>query len=152
MIDTFTNYLDKTNLSENSKSAYLFAATCGFVIALIAFLLFQFVPRQIISIFGNGSESYFQFSISYFRIFLFFTFINFMQPITSNFFTSIGKPKKGTFLSLTRQILFLLPLLIILPLFMGIDGIMYSGPIADGLAGAVAIFMVFNEFRTRPFR
>lgn len=35
---------------------------------------------------------------------------------------------------------------------MGIDGIMYSGPIADGLAGAVAIFMVFNEFRTRPFR
>lgn len=75
-----------------------------------------------------------------------------MQPITSNFFTSIGKPKKGTFLSLTRQILFLLPLLIILPLFMGIDGIMYSGPIADGLAGVVAIFMVWNEFRTRPFR
>ena len=55
-------------------------------------------------------------------------------------------------LFLTRQILFLLPLLIILPLFMGIDGIMYSGPIADGLAGAVAIFMVWNEFRTKPFR
>lgn len=35
---------------------------------------------------------------------------------------------------------------------MGIDGIMYSGPIADGLAGVVAIFMVWNEFRTRPFR
>lgn len=57
-----------------------------------------------------------------------------------------------TLLFLTRQILFLLPLLIILPLFMGIDGIMYSGPIADGLASAVAILMVWNEFRTRPFR
>ena len=151
-LQPITSYNYGAGKYKRVKSAYLFASTCGFVIALIAFLLFQFVPRQIISIFGNGSESYFQFSISYFRIFLFFTFINFMQPITSNFFTSIGKPKKGTFLSLTRQILFLLPLLIILPLFMGIDGIMYSGPIADGLAGAVAIFMVFNEFRTRPFR
>ena len=151
-LQPITSYNYGAGKYKRVKSAYLFASTCGFVIALIAFLLFQFVPRQIISIFGNGSESYFQFSISYFRIFLFFTFINFMQPITSNFFTSIGKPKKGTFLSLTRQILFLLPLLIILPLFMGIDGIMYSGPIADGLAGAVAIFMVWNEFRTRPFR
>lgn len=151
-LQPITSYNYGAGKYKRVKSAYLFASTCGFVIAFIAFLLFQFVPRQIISIFGNGSENYFQFSISYFRIFLFFTFINFMQPITSNFFTSIGKPKKGTFLSLTRQILFLLPLLIILPLFMGIDGIMYSGPIADGLAGAVAIFMVFNEFRTRPFR
>ena len=151
-LQPITSYNYGAGKYKRVKSAYLFASTCGFVIALIAFLLFQFVPRQIISIFGNGSESYFQFSISYFRIFLFFTFINFMQPITSNFFTSIGKPKKGTFLSLTRQILFLLPLLIILPLFMGIDGIMYSGPIADGLAGAVAIFMVWNEFRTKPFR
>lgn len=151
-LQPITSYNYGAEKYKRVKSAYLFASTCGFVIALIAFLLFQFVPRQIISIFGNGSESYFQFSISYFRIFLFFTFINFMQPITSNFFTSIGKPKKGTFLSLTRQILFLLPLLIILPLFMGIDGIMYSGPIADGLAGVVAIFMVWNEFRTRPFR
>ena len=151
-LQPITSYNYGAGKYKRVKSAYLFASTCGFVIALIAFLLFQFVPRQIISIFGNGSESYFQFSISYFRIFLFFTFINFMQPITSNFFTSIGKPKKGTFLSLTRQILFLFPLLIILPLFMGIDGIMYSGPIADGLAGVVAIFMVWNEFRTRPFR
>ena len=147
MIDTFTNYLDKTNLSENSKSAYLFASTCGFVIALIAFLLFQFVPRQIISIFGNGSESYFQFSISYFRIFLFFTFINFMQPITSNFFTSIGKPKKGTFLSLTRQILFLLPLIVALPHFFGIMGVLYAGPIADLLSFAVGLSMVIVEFK-----
>ena len=72
-----------------------------------------------------------------------------MQPITSNFFTSIGKPKKGTFLSLTRQILFLLPLLIILPLFMGIDGIMYSGPIADF---AMIFWLCWYGHIQRPFR
>ena len=53
------------------------------------------------------------FAERYFRIFLFFTFLNGIQPVSSNFFTSIGAPKKGIFLSLTRQIIFLLPLLLI---------------------------------------
>lgn len=77
-----------------------------------------------------------------------FTFLNCLQPISSNFFTAIGKPQKGIFLSLTRQILFLLPLIVILPLFMGIDGIMYSGPIADFIAGVVTILMIYIQFRT----
>ena len=63
---------------------------------------------------------------------------------------SLQEPVKGTFLSLTRQIIFLLPLLIIIPLFMGIDGIMYSGPVADGLAGVISIVMVCLEFRKMP--
>ena len=70
-----------------------------------------------------------------------------MQPITSTFFTSIGKPIKGVFLSLTRQILFFLPLLLVLPIFFGIDGIVYTGPVADVLSGVVAIFMAVFEFR-----
>ena len=70
-----------------------------------------------------------------------------MQPITSTFFTSIGKPIKGVFLSLTRQILFFLPLLLVLPIFFGIDGIVYTGPVADVLSGVVAIFMAIFEFR-----
>ena len=76
---------------------------------------------------------------------LFFTFLNFLQPITSNFFTAIGKPKGGVFLSLTRQIIFLLPLILLLPIFMGIDGIMYAGPAADLMAGITAIAMVLHE-------
>ncbi len=67
--------------------------------------------------------------------------------MTSTFFTAIGKPVKGIFLSLTRQILFLLPLIIIFPLFLGIDGIMYAGPIADLTAGAAAIGMILYEMR-----
>ena len=129
------------------KKAYLLAIRYGILVSVIAFLMFQLFPRQIISLFGSGSETYYKFATEYFRIFLFFTFLNCFQPISSNFFTAIGKPRKGIFLSLTRQILFLLPLLIIFPMFIGIDGIMFSGPIADLIAGLVTIFMVYIEFK-----
>ena len=133
------------------KDSYVFAITCGFLLALAAFLLFQFAPRQIISAFGNGSKEYYDFAVNYFHIFLFCTFINFMQPISSNFFTSIGKPKRGTLLSLTRQTFFLLPLILILPLFAGIAGIMYAGPMADSMAGAVASILVWKEFKRKEY-
>ena len=129
------------------KEAYIKAISIGAVLAVIAFLMFQFFPRQIISIFGDGSELYYQFAIRYFHVFLFFTFVNFMQPITSNFFTAIGKPKVGSFVALTRQILFLLPLILLFPLFLGIDGIMYAGPVADCLAAVVCFIMVYRELR-----
>lgn len=133
------------------KKAYVLASIYGFAISILAFLLFQFAPRQIISIFGNGSEVYYEFAIKYFKIFLFFTFMNFIQPITSNFYTAIGKPVGGIVLSLTRQILFLLPLLVIFPIFIGIDGIMYSGPIADFLAALVCVIMVLRELRRKEY-
>ncbi|MDD4716336.1 MAG: MATE family efflux transporter [Oscillospiraceae bacterium] len=129
------------------KSVYKLAIRSGFIASVTAFLLFQLIPRQIISLFGAGTEQYFGFAVSYFRIYLFFTFINCIQPISSNFFTAVWKPKKGVFLSLTRQIIFLLPLIIIFPLFMGIDGIMYAGPVADFLAAAVSGALIISEFR-----
>ena len=128
------------------------ALGAGAAFAVTAFALFQLLPRQIIGIFGNGSEEYVAFAVSYFRIYLFFTFLNFMQPITSNFFTSIGKPRVGVVLSLTRQVFFLLPLIIILPLFLGIDGIMYAGPTADFTAALVSFLMLWKEFRGENYR
>lgn len=111
-----------------------------------AFICFQLIPRQIVSIFGKGSAAYFHFAERYFRIYLFMVFINGLQPIVSNFFSSIGKAWKGIFLSLTRQILFLLPLILLLPIFLGIDGVMYAGPIADGIAAVTAFFLGRHEF------
>lgn len=134
------------------KSAYLKAISCGFGLALLAFLMFQLVPRQIISIFGEGSEEYFTFAVNYFRIFLFFTFVNFLQPISSNFFTAIGKPKSGAFLALTRQVIFMIPLLIIFPMIIGIDGIMYAGPVADLASAIVGAAMVIREFSKKEYR
>lgn len=130
------------------KEAYGLAIRSGGIIAVCFFACFQIFPRTIISFFGKGlEESYYVFGSSYIRIFLFFTFVNFLQPITATFFTSIGKAYKGMFLSLTRQIIFLLPLLIFLPMFVGIDGILYAGPVADFFAALAAILMVTKEFR-----
>ena len=129
------------------REAYRLALMAGAVIGVGSFLLYQLLPRQILGLFGEGTEIYFQCGVKFFRIFLLFAFANFMQPITSTFFTSLGKPIKGVFLSLTRQVIFLIPLMLILPLFWGIDGILYSGPIADFFALAAAILMAAMEFK-----
>ena len=129
------------------RETYVKAVTVGTAISTVAFLCFQLFPRQIIAIFGTGSEEYFRFAENYFRIYLFFTFLNAFQPITANFFTSIGKASRGIFMSLTRQILFLLPLIVILPMFFGIDGVMYAAPVADGIAATLAVLFARAEFR-----
>ncbi|MCR5075008.1 MAG: MATE family efflux transporter [Ruminococcus sp.] len=129
------------------KKAYRLAVFAGGAISIVAFVCFQLFPRQILSLFGEGSENYFEFGTKFFRIFLFFTWINCLQPITSTFFTSIGKPLKGVFLSMTRQMIFFIPFLIVMPLIFGIDGIVYTGPIADMLSAVVAIVMAIFDFR-----
>lgn len=132
---------------ERVSKAFRSAITVGAAVAVSAFILFQLFPREIIAAFGTGSDEYFDFGVKFFRVFLFFTWLNCLQPIASTFFTSIGKSVKGAFLSLTRQILFLLPPMIVLPLFMGIDGILWSGPLADLLSGIACVIMLIVEFR-----
>ena len=129
------------------REAYRKAFAICIVLGVVFFGCFQLFPRQIVSIFGSGSEAYFHFAERYFRIFMFVTFLNGIQPMSSGFFTSIGKSKLGIVVSLTRQIIFLLPLILIFPLFMGIDGVMYVGPIADGAAALVAIIFAEREMK-----
>lgn len=129
------------------RDAYRLAAIAGGAISLCSFILFQTLPRQLLGLFGDGTPEYFEFGVKTFRVMLFFTWMNFMQPITSTFFTSIGKAIKGVFLSMTRQIIFLLPLILFLPTVWGIDGILVAGPIADFMAGIAAIIMVMFEFK-----
>ncbi len=116
-------------------------------IACIAFLVFQIFPRQLTALFGSGSEEYFQFAIQYFRIYMFMTFVSGIQPITGTFFTSIGKPTRGLFISMTKQLIFLCPLVSILPIFFGIDGVLYAGPIADTAAFALSLIFITHEFK-----
>ena len=129
------------------REAYKKAFAICIVLGVVFFGCFQLFPRQSVRIFGSGSEAYFHFAKRYFRIFMFVTFLNGIQPMSSAFFTSIGKSKLGIVLSLTRQIIFLLPLILIFPLFMGIDGVMYAGPIADGAAALVAIIFAEREMK-----
>lgn len=132
---------------ERVRETFNLASVILILISIVAFLCFQLFPKEIVSIFGQGSELYFDFAARYLRIFMFMTFINGLIPLFSNFFTSIGKAFRGIFISLTRQIIFLVPLLLILPVFMGIDGVMYAGPIADTAAVAVAVFLVMQEVK-----
>ncbi len=129
------------------RNIYKLAITCNLVISAIGFILFQFFPRQIISLFGTGDTAYFEFSIRFMRIFLFMVIVNGVQLLSSNFFSAIGKPVKGLLLSMTRQVIFLIPLVLILPVFMGLDGILYAGPVADGAAFVVTVVMILREMK-----
>lgn len=134
-------------LYDRVKKTYKSAFQTCLTVGIIFFLCFQLFPRPIISLFGTGEELYFQFAERYFKIFMFMTFMNGIQPMSSGFFTSIGKAKLGIVVSLTRQVLFLIPLVLIFPWFMGIDGVMYAGPIADMAAAVVAITFAVKEHK-----
>lgn len=128
---------------ESIKMAIFYATA----ISTAGFVCFQLFPRQIIGVFGEGSEEYFYFASRYLRVFLFMTFINGIQPIVATFFTSIGKAGKGLMMSMTRQIVFLIPLILFLPTRLGIEGVLYAGPIADSAAAVLAITFLRAELK-----
>ena len=129
------------------KSTFRKAALIVTGISVTAFLCFQLFPRQIISVFGIRDALYYEFALRYFHIFLFCTFIVGVQILIAQFFPAIGKGGIGTVVSLSRQVFFLLPLVIIFPLFWGIDGVLWAGPIADGLSGILALLLVKREMK-----
>ena len=127
------------------RQTYKYSATICTTVAVIFFLCFQLFPHQIVGAFGSGSDLYFQFAERYLKIFMLLTFVNGIQPMSSGFFTSMGKARLGVIVSLTRQVIFLLPLVVIFPLLMGIDGVMYAGPIADAAALVLTIYFTRRE-------
>lgn len=129
------------------KKAFKKVACVILCISAVSFLCFQIFPRQITSIFGGGNELYFEFAERYFRIYLFCTFIVGLQLLCTQFFPSIGKGGIGVFVSLLRRVFLLLPLILILPLFFGIDGVLWAGPIADGLSAVLSLILVRNEMK-----
>ena len=119
-------------------------------IATILFIIFQVFPKQIISLFGEGDKLYFEFAIKYMRIFLLFISLNSIQISIATFFPSIGKAIKGAIVSLTKQIIVLFPLLLTLPKFFGVEGVIYATPLTDLIAFTVAIIFLINEFKHMP--
>lgn len=129
------------------KETYTKAVTAALIISVLAFGIFQAFPHQLTGIFGTGDELYFQFAERYLRIYMFMVCVYGIQPVSVNYFTSTGNVHQGIILSLSRQGFFLIPLLILLPLFLGLDGVLYAGPIADFLACALSLAMVSRNFR-----
>ena len=124
------------------KQTYKIVLTVSTVVLIFAFLIFQFAPMRIVSLFGSESELYNEFAVKSFRIFLLACPINGCQMVSGVFFQAIGKPTQATALSLTRQIIFLLPATLLLPLALGVEGVLWAGPFADVLVFIVAVILL----------
>lgn len=129
------------------KEAYKKALPITLTICIIAFLMFQLFPHQIVSIFGSGEALYFEFAERYIRIYFMMACISGVQSLSVNYFTGTGNVRNGILLSLSRQGFFLIPLLLLLPLKFGLNGALYAGPIADFLACALSLTLVFRNFK-----
>lgn len=110
------------------------------------FLVGMLIPDLVVSIFTTDEELIALSARGLRIVVMFFPIIGF-QMVTSNFFQSIGMAGKAIFLSLTRQVLILIPCLLILPRFYGAAGVWYSMPVSDALASLIALVMLLAQFR-----
>jgi len=112
----------------------------------LTFLVGELLPDVAVRLFTTDEGLISRAAEGFRIVVLFFPIVGF-QMVTSNFFQSIGMANKAIFLSLTRQLLFLLPCLIILPTFMGAAGIWWSMPISDLIASLVAGVLLYKQFQ-----
>lgn len=125
--------------------------TAAMIISVECWLAFELFPKPILMIFGSQEDAlYFEFAVRFMRIFLFFNFVNGIQICSATFFPSIGKAAKGAILSFAKQVVLLIPLLLILPVFMGLDGVMFAQPITDLVTVIMSLLFLWHEFRHMP--
>ena len=117
------------------------------IISAVAFILFQTIPDKLILIFGSGDENYIEFACLAFRTYLLLCLFDGIQISSGIFFQAIGKSVRSAALSLSRQIVILIPFMIILSHFFGIMGVLAAGPVADALAFILAAFFLIKEIR-----
>lgn len=125
------------------KELYKKILLCTVVIGLAATLLFELAPRAVVGMFGMPTnipnpDAYWEFGEKTFRIFLMLITFTCIVKMTSIFFQAVGKPIRAVIASMIRDILCFIPLIIILPLFLGIEGILYAAPCADFVAMLIA--------------
>lgn len=132
---------------ERVMKAYKIGIAVVIAIGVVFTVAFEVFPKQIISIFGTGNALYYEFAGRFFRIYMMLTIFVGIFHYTSGFFTGIGKTIKGLIPPFTKQIVTMIPLLLILPKFMGLDGVMWTGPISDLIVGIMALIFVKIEFK-----
>lgn len=127
------------------KQALEIALIASEVVSVIAFLIFQFAPMSVVSLFGSEEGLYNEFAVMAFRIFLLLCPFTGFQTVTAVYLQAVGKPVKSAILSLARQIIFFVPAALILPVFMGVKGVLWTGPVADGLAFILSLAFLAYE-------
>ena len=122
------------------RRTYRMAVIWATVAILAGWVFCQTCPNLILQLFGGGSDTFNAFAVRCMRIFLGGIFCAGFQIVSTNYFQATGQPLKASILSMLRQLLLLIPLLLILPLFFGLDGVLYAGPAAD-IGSAVIVFL-----------
>ncbi|MFW6043112.1 MAG: MATE family efflux transporter [Marinilabiliaceae bacterium] len=115
--------------------------------ALLAWLVIQFFPGAIVQLFVGGDGEIFQYGVEGLRTYLFALPIVGFQIVTGSYFQSVGKAGKAIFLTLLRQLLVLIPMLLILPRFMGLTGVWMAAPLSDTVSGGVCAILLIMEWR-----
>lgn len=115
------------------------------IIGVISTLIFELCPQVVIRMFGTESDLYMEFAIMTFRIFLMFVTFTCIIKMISIFFQAVGEPIKAGIISLLRDIVCFVPLVIILPNFLGVEGTLWAAPIADliGIICSIALVIAF---------
>ena len=126
---------------------YKMAVAIATAISVAGWLACVIFPQYIIALFGNDNEQFAEFAQMCLRIYMFGIFTSGFQMITTSYFQATGQALKASILSMLRQLILLIPLIVILPLFMGLDGIIYSGPIADVASAAIIVLFSATEIR-----
>jgi putative MATE family efflux protein len=129
------------------RMAYRLTVKSATIFVFCGFILLEAFPSVFIAAFRNEAGELMDLSVRALRIVsLAFPIVGF-QIVTSNFFQALGKPVQGTVLSLSRQILFFIPLVLVLPRFAGLDGIFFTFLISDVCAATLSAFVMRHEWK-----
>jgi Na+-driven multidrug efflux pump len=116
-------------------------------LAILGYILVQTCATPIVALFSKGDTALTQLSVHAMVTFLAVLPIIGIQIVGANYFQAVGKPVQATILSLSRQVLFMIPLLLILPNFWGIEGVWRTIPIADCLSVILTTSFLFYEMK-----
>jgi putative MATE family efflux protein len=119
----------------------------GTGLAIFGFIIIQTFATPIVALFSKGDTALTQLTVDGLVVFMALLPVVAFHIIGSNYFQAVGKPIQSTILSLSRQVLFFIPLLIILPNFWGLKGAWITAPIADVCAVTLTALLLFLEFR-----
>lgn len=123
------------------KKTFKLVVIVSTIICTAAFLVAQFAPMVVIRIFGNESDLYNEFAIKCMRIFLMLIPLLGVQIMSGIFFQALGYPVQASILSLSKQVIFQVPFTLILPIFLGVEGVLWAGPASDILAFLTTMLM-----------
>jgi Na+-driven multidrug efflux pump len=129
------------------KEAYKLAVIFATVIVIIGWILTRVCPEQLVYLFNRTDTELINFGTMALRRFMtFLPFIGF-QIVSSNYFQAVGKPRHSALLGLSRQVLILIPALLILPTFFGLNGVISAGPLADAVSTVITGIFILLEMK-----